>query len=894
LRRGELTAILAEVSGVRVGLEALLVLVIGCGSDGPRIGGRVHGLSRPGLVLQNNGGDDLEIGLNGPFSFATRAATGSAYDVTVLTQPPGAGQICRVAGGTGVIGDGDVTDVMIECETPGIRELSVSTPLASVDDTVTLTWASTQASSCTLDDAVLDPASIDFGTTDVTVLGATTYTLTCDTGNDAAVRNAELQVTDEDWAQVSSIGWSRTCAVKRDGRLFCWGGLGVDGGRLPVQEPTAATDWAQVAVHLLHVCAIKRDGRLFCWGAGYHGRLGTGSEDDSPAPAQEATLASDWASVAAGNVHTCAIKSDGRLFCWGWNRHGQLGNPDVVESSATPVQEASAATDWATVAAGELCTCATKTDGRLFCWGANSAGAGGTTDGLHVPTQEVTAATDWVEVSAGRYHTCALKSDGRLFCWGRNSYGQLGDGSIDDSIMPITEVIGAQDWAHVSAGREHTCAVKTDGRVFCFGTGLAGDLGNGSLAPSSVPVQEGTGATDWAQVSQSCAVKSDGRLFCWGRVDYGVDDGSLVSRTPVQEGTRSNDWAQLAVGGQASCAITRDRHLFCWGFQWPGLAADLQPLWMIASMLPVEDDAVATEWLQVAVAYSEVCAIEGSGRLFCRGDNVRGQLGNGSLEATLTLVEVATGATDWAQVTVGELHACAIKRDGRLFCWGAGDDGQLGADSLDDSPVPVQEATGATDWVEVSAGASHTCAVKSDGRLFCWGQNDFGQLGDGSVDASNTPVEESSAAEDWARVSAGTSHTCAVKVDGRLYCWGHDGNGQLGIGSLDDSPVPVEVAGQAIDWEQVACGDHHTCATRMDGQLFCWGEGISDQLGDGTTEDRLVPTAEADGVRTWTSVSAATHHTCAIREGGRIYCWGSNIWGELGIGASAAPIPPTN
>jgi len=163
-------------------------------------------------------------------------------------------------------------------------------------------------------------------------------------------------------------------------------------------------------------------------------------------PVQEYTAATDWAQVSAGNLHTCAMKKDGRLFCWGYNSIGQLGNNDYL-SSLIPVQEYTAATDWAQVSAGNLHTCAVKKDGRLFCWGWNLYGSGS------VPAQ-VTAATDWAHVSAGNSHTCAVKQDGRLFCWGNGDTGQLGNNSTSNSLMPMQEFTAATDWAQVEAEKD--------------------------------------------------------------------------------------------------------------------------------------------------------------------------------------------------------------------------------------------------------------------------------------------------------------------------------------------------------------------------------------------------------------------------------------------------------
>jgi alpha-tubulin suppressor-like RCC1 family protein len=242
------------------------------------------------------------------------------------------------------------------------------------------------------------------------------------------------------------------------------------------------------------------------------------------APTQELAEATDWTSPSTGDYHTCAVKTDGTLWCWGANGNGRLGD-NTTTARHLPTQEFTAATDWALVSAGSSHTCAVKTDNTLWCWGFNGSRSLGdnTTTDRHLPTQEVTAATDWASVSAGSAHTCAVKTDGTLWCWGNDTFGRLGDNSTQvhgSRGVPVQEHTAATDWASVSAADEHTCAMKTNGTLWCWGSGSFGRLGNNTTFHRRFPVQEFTAATDWAAVSaaheHTCAVKTNGTLWCWG------------------------------------------------------------------------------------------------------------------------------------------------------------------------------------------------------------------------------------------------------------------------------------------------------------------------------------------------------------------------------------------
>jgi alpha-tubulin suppressor-like RCC1 family protein len=340
-------------------------------------------------------------------------------------------------------------------------------------------------------------------------------------------------------------------------------------------------------------------------------------------------------------------------------------------------------------------------------------------------------------------HSCAVKTGGTLYCWGADGVGKLGNGADGDQTSPDQESTSATDWAQVGAGQNHSCAVKTDGTLWCWGADWNGQLGNGADGDQTSPDQESTSATDWAQVSagqsHTCAVKTDGTLWCWGTDLFGVlgngADGSQID--PDQESTSATDWAQVSASGSHTCAVKTDGTLWCWG-----------------------------------------------------GDG-SGQLGNGADGDQTSPDQESTSATDWAQVSAGSSHTCAVKTGGTLWCWGADWDGQLGNGADGSQTDPDQESTAATDWAQVSAGGSHTCAAKTAGTLWCWGRDSDGQLGNGATTGTQvSPSQESTTATDWAQVSTGDATTCAVKTGGTLWCWGRDFSGQLGAGlPQGDSPI---------------------------------------------------------------------------------------------------------
>lgn len=256
---------------------------------------------------------------------------------------------------------------------------------------------------------------------------------------------------------------------------------------------------------------------------------------------------------------------------------------------------------------------------------------------------------------------------------------------------------------------------------------------------------------------------------------------------------------------------------------------------------------------------------------------------------------VAEAATaDWRQVSAGAVHTCGIRTSGRLYCWGDDDFSQLGNGGANtDVGSPVEVAGNHTDWVTVSAGGFFTCARRSSGRLYCWGADTFGAVGNGAPNANvSTPVEVAGSRTDWRQLSAGHDHVCAKRSSGQLFCWGSDGTGAVGDGpGTQSQSSPVQVSGGFTNWASVSAGFQSTCARRTTGRLYCWGFDNTGQTGNGLPNaDLASPTEVAGNATDWSAVDGGFLHMCAKRTSGFLYCWGYDSDGQLGDGGSDSPV----
>jgi alpha-tubulin suppressor-like RCC1 family protein len=362
---------------------------------------------------------------------------------------------------------------------------------------------------------------------------------------------------------------------------------------------------------------------------------------------------------------------------------------------------------------------------------------------------------------------------------------------------------GSSDWRVVNGGTQRTCGIRTSGRLYCWGRDEFGALGDGGgSADQPAPVQVATGGTNWTAVSvgtsHTCGLRAPGQLWCWGSdYDRQLGDGATNSTTPTPARVGSaTDWRQVAAGDAHTCGLRANRRVYCWGSDLGGQLGDGGTA--ATRAIPRLVAGGFADWTAVTTGAFHTCARRATGRLYCWGYDAEGQLGTTGPNANRTVPTLVSGSiTNWVQVTAGGQHTCARRATRQLYCWGSDDNGQLGDDGAfgGQRAAPAAVAGGGTTWTSVTAGGAFTCGRRTTGRLWCWGNDSSGELGDGGTDLDRaSPVQVGGGATDWTAVEAGGSATCARITSGRLYCWGSDSHGQLGDGSpLADQGRPVEV-----------------------------------------------------------------------------------------------------
>lgn len=364
----------------------------------------------------------------------------------------------------------------------------------------------------------------------------------------------------------------------------------------------------------------------------------------------------------------------------------------------------------------------------------------------------------------------------------------------------------------------------------------------------------------------------------------------------------------LAVGELTACALDATNSLYCWGantatyFEY-GMNPTVRP----ASDAPVRVSAPPLVSL-VPGASEHMCGqASATGTVYCWGRGGFGQLGTGTLEPPNNTYATVLGSS-WRVVTVSRLMSCGVTTLGTGLCWGLNQRGEIGTTAVairGTSPMPVPVET-TQKFKMIAAGWLHACGITTDDLVMCWGDNRHGQLGAGTIDDAGDPADAHrrpvtvASQEKFAMLSAGALQTCGVTLDNRAFCWGDNETGQLGDGTTTDRSVPTAVAtdqkfttiavgsgfgggATAARPDTVSAGGvGHTCALTAQGTAFCWGWNGDGQLGDGTTTDRSTPVAVSTPIP-FSTIGAGGAFTCGMR-GHQVWCWGANSFGQVGYG----------
>lgn len=680
-------------------------------------------------------------------------------------------------------------------------------------------------------------------------------------------------------ADVLAGGVAHMCAMWQQGRLQCWGRNleGQLGTTMQRDQPTpAAPDIngiTTVVAGAQHTCVVRYDQHVFCWGANESGQLGVASFQNKDQPQQVWSL-TNVATMSAGAHHTCALQQAGQVWCWGANNVGQLGS---VGSARSVPQVVEALDSVVTLASGGDSNCALQNDATVVCWGAPLI--------PNTPAfTPIPNLVDVVDVKIGWHHACALRVDGAVLCWGDTSFGQFqGDTTIPQIIA------GLPPLQAIATGGRHSCGIDALHQLWCWGANDQQQIvATGGDRTITVPQIVLAGVSHVALgFATTCARLQIGQTSCWGDSTYGQLGNGGYEYDATSPFVRDlNDGFAIAAGGNFSCTLLKQVMVRCWGGNEYGQIGDGTTNTAALPQTVRSNDEVMT----VAAGSAHACVIVSDGTVRCWGHNNYGQLGNQATEDSSSPVIAAVQQV--VDISLGQSHSCALLQDGGGACWGRNDDGQLGSGSTASSGMPLRVADLATAIV-LKSGGNHTCAVLQSTNIVCWGRNQQGQIGIGDVGPGlsiPTAVPGLSGVTD---IGLGLDHSCALTQSGQVYCWGWNQYGQVGMGTVGETAYITrpQLVADVANVVAITAGDNHTCVLQRSGDVRCWGDNYSGQLGVRTVTGDVATYPSAvlvSGLNNVVAIAAGGAHTCALLQRGDVTCWGWNSVGQIGNGAGGA------
>ena len=713
-------------------------------------------------------------------------------------------------------------------------------------------------------------------------------------------------------------GFNSSMALKNDGTVWTWGynnwgqlgtGNNTD-SNVPVQVKDSSgsgylTGITAIAGGADHSMALDSSGNVWTWGHNNNGELGNGTYNGPGGityigytlpvqvvgPGGSGNLTGITA-IAAGSSYSTALKNDGTVWAWGWNSSGQLGNGNN-DNSNVPVQvEGLGGSGYLTgitaIAAGGDTSIALKNDGTVLAWGIDNSGelGDGNNTNSNVPVQVKGPGgsgylTGITAIAGGGNTSIALKPNGTVWTWGINSQGQLGNGTNTSSNIPVQVVPFVCITPNTGPTAGGT-SVTITGANFATPAGGAGQPFEGTVTFG------GTTATS-VTFNSSTSLTAIAPAHTFGPVDVVVTNPDSQSATFTSGFTyiapppTTCGFIQISGGSDYSTGLKNDGTVWEWGSN---------NFIITSTSVPVQVSGLPSNIIAVSGGTNHALALDSNGNVWAWGYNFSGELGDGTTNNSLVAVPVSN-LTGVKAIAGGDAFSMALKNDGTVWAWGDNAYGELGNGSFGGNssvPTPVLNLSGIT---AISGGVFHGLALDGSGNVWAWGENNAGQLGDGTTTQRNTPVQVSNLTGVTA-ISAGYGQSLAIDGSRNAWAWGKNNAGELGDGTTNNSSIPVQVS-NLTGVTAISAGYGQSLAIDGSRNAWAWGDNSTGELGDGTTNNSSIP-VQVSNLTNVISIATGENFSLAVENNSTAWAWGDNSAGTLGNGNntnSTVPVETT-
>jgi len=641
-------------------------------------------------------------------------------------------------------------------------------------------------------------------------------------------------------------GSNHSVAIDKNGKAWAWGtnntgqlGTFSTTNFLTPRSVYGNKTFCQIAAGGNNTVAIDYNGQAWSWGQGNVGQLGNGNISNFCYPVSVAGSVKTFCKISVGFQNSVAIDKNGQVWGWGVNGNGQLGDNSTL-SKRTPVSILGATKTFCKIDSGTFNTVAIDKNGRAWSWGWNSKGQLGDNSLTQrcTPVSVAGVTKTFCHISAGNEYSIAIDKNGKAWGWGDNIDGQLGDNTKTSRLTPVS-VYGNKTFCKIASGGRTSIAIDNYGYIWTWGKNSKGELGNSYQSAPKTPkkIENKT----FCQIASGPTfyflggITNTGTALGWGRNNRGqVGDNTIVDKSePTSVAGSTKTFCHISVGWETTVAIDKNGQAWGWGSNTSyaiGNGGAGQ-----SKRTPFSVGGATKTFCKISAGSYYTLALDKNGTLWSWGFQTYGELGNiaNYIQAAQTPKSIIGTAKTFCEIATGEYHSAAIDQYGTVWTWGNNQRGQLGNNTIFSYYSPVIIAGAKKIFCKISAGSESTTAIDSSGQVWSWGNNTSGQLGDGVPFSKRTPVSVGGVRKTFCEISLSGIHVLALDKNGKLWSWGNNQNGQLGDNTTTARCTPVSVAGATKTFCKIGTSYYNSYAIDKNGEAWAWGWNTYGQLADG-------------------------------------------------------------
>ena len=696
------------------------------------------------------------------------------------------------------------------------------------------------------------------------------------------------------FCQIFKYG-NASVAIDKNGNIWGWGGnqYGVSSNYRGVYNYTTPNKIYpdKLRVYKLaagpgHSIGLDYFGRIWSWGNNQGGQLGNNQNPMMRnTPVSLLGVNKTFCKISAGNLITLAIDKNGLTWAWGLNVNGVLGINSTTNKS-TPTSILGNRKTFCKISVGNTSALVIDKNGQIWGWGYNLFGGLGDNSASNksTPVSILGNKKTFCEISITYYHTISIDKGGQIWTWGYNNLGQLGINSTANRSTPVSILGDKKTFCKVSSGLFNSLGIDKSGQVWSWGYNVFGQLGNSSTTNRCTPVSiHGTKKTFCKITSgyyHTMAIDKNGQVWGWGYNLYGqLGIGTITSaRTPVSILGNKKTFCDIFAKAHTTIAYDNYGYIWGWGLNSFGNITNNDGLIKIT---PVSIYNNNKTFCKISTGFNTSLSIDKNGLVWGWGYNNQGQIGDNSDTVRYTPVSILGTLKTFCNITGGRLSSGGIDKNGLVWGWGYNGVGMLGNNSTTAVRTPVSVLGNRKTFCQISFGYYTLMGIDKNGLVWGWGNNPYGQIGDSSITNRSTPVSILGARKTFCQISSGYWHSAAIDKNGRVWCWGSNNYGQIGDNTVTSRRTPVSILGATKTFCEIDTSFHHTLAIDKNGKVWGWGYNNYGQLGNNSLVSARTPVLIA-GSKTFCQIRAGYMYSMALDNNNNIWSWGFNGNGQFG------------